>query len=122
MAKKFAMAKNTKRSPVKTEAPPTKRIKPAVVLDDIFFHKSQLKEGDQLVYYGRWQPLSMWEVVEFRSYYPGKIVGEIKVKRVPLIRHLSDVVTLRNTDTAEVRKVSFSYLSYSAIWRLPGAN
>jgi hypothetical protein len=95
-----------------------KRVKPEVVLDDIFFHKSQLHYGTRLIYYGRWEPLSIWEVIDIRSHFLGKEVGDVKVKKVNEIRYLSDSLTVRNIKTSETRQVSFSYLSYSAIWRL----
>lgn len=111
-----AMAKRIK-APASKHAQAT-RVKPAVILDDTFFHMSQLKVGDTLICYGRWQPLSRWVIVNFDSHYLGKTVGVIKVKKVNELRRLGDIVTVRNIDTQEIKKLSFSYMSYSAIWRL----
>ena len=54
----------------------------------------------------------------------GKIEGEIKVRKVNELRRLHDVVTVRNVATQEIKKMTFAYMSYSAIWRLEtkGAN
>lgn len=116
------MAKNVKRTAEKRGE--AKRIKPPVILDDIIFHMSQLRVGDTLVCYGRWQPLSRWQILKFDSHYVGKIEGEIKVRKVNELRRLHDVVTVRNVATQEIKKMTFAYMSYSAIWRLEtkGAN
>jgi hypothetical protein len=106
------------RKPKKVEKKKERRVKPEVVLDDVFFHKSQLTYGTALVYYGRWEPMSKWVVVDIKSHFLGKEVGELKVKKVNQIRFLSDILTLRNVETNETRTMNFSYISYSAIWRL----
>jgi hypothetical protein len=108
------MAKRTKKVQKKAES----RVKPEIVLDDIFFHKSQLNYGTKLVYYGRWEPMSTWEIVDIKSHFLGKEVGDVKIKKVNQVRYLSDSLTLKNTVTYETRILTFSYMSYSAIWRL----
>ena len=52
------------------------------------------------------------------SNFLGSRLGDIKLKKVNQIRYLSDVITLKSEETGEVRKMTFIYLSYSAIWRL----
>ena len=94
------------------------RVKPDIVLDNIFFHKSQLVPGVKLIYYGRWEPMSIWEIVEIKSHYLGKEVGDIKYKKVQKVIFLSDSLALKNVATGEIRTLTFSYMSYSAIWRL----
>lgn len=92
--------------------------KPDVILDDVFFHKTQLTPGVKLICYGRLDPLSEWEVVEMKSRFTGKTVGEIKTRKVMELRFLSDKIYLRNTKTNDVKIQTFSGMSYSAIWRL----
>lgn len=97
---------------------PARNPKPPVVLDDTFFHKTQLDFGTRLICYGRLDPLSTWEVIGIESHFLGKVVGEMKVKKVNQIRYLSDVITVKNVETGQTKKLPFSYMSYSAIWRL----
>jgi len=92
--------------------------KPPVILDDIFFHKTQLHFGSKLICLGRLNPRSMWEVIGIESHFLGENVGDVKLKRVNEIRYLSDIVKIRNIETKEVRRFSFASMSYSAIWRL----
>ena len=97
---------------------PERKPKPPVMLDDIFFHKTQLDFGTRLKCYGRLKLPSVWEVVGIESHFLGKYVGETQLKKVNQIRHLSDLISLRNLETGEVMKFSFAYISYSAIWRI----
>jgi hypothetical protein len=97
---------------------PTPRPRPPIIEDDIFFHKSQLHYGTRLIYYGRLDPMSIWEIVDIKSYFLGKVVGQYSLKKVPEIRHLNDILYFRKINTNETKKMSFGYLSYSAIWRL----
>jgi hypothetical protein len=108
------MARSVKKIKKQTE----RRIKPEVVLDDIFFHKSQLQYGTKLIYFGRWDPKSIWEVIDIKSHFLGKEVGDVKIKKVNQVRFLSDSLTVRNVKTQETRTITFSYISYSAIWRI----
>ena len=108
------MARNVKKIVVQVE----KRVKPDVVLDDIFFHKSQVAYGTDLVYYGRLEPLSEWQVVKIESHFLGKIVGEVSVKKTNEVRLLSDIITVQSSETGQKRQMSFAYLSYSALWRI----
>lgn len=92
--------------------------KPEVILDDVFFHKSQLDFGVRLKYHGRMNPESTWEVVGIESHFLGNDVGDIKLKKVNQIRYLSDMIKVKNVETGETKKLPFIYMSYSAIWRL----
>jgi hypothetical protein len=115
---KRAVSRSAKRSQQKPKSETPRRTKPALVLDPIFFHKSQIKPGVELVCYGRWEPLSEWELIEMSSTFLGNKVGVTKVRKTNEIRRLGDVLTLLNRATGQVKKLSFAYLSYSAIWRL----
>jgi hypothetical protein len=89
-----------------------------IYYDSIYFHMSQVKPGTKLVFCGRFQPKSTWIVLEIRSHYLGKVVGDIKVRKVNELRRIGDVVTLRNDNTGELIKRVFSYMASSAAWRL----
>lgn len=105
---------NRKVIDVKTEG----RQKPPVMLEDIFFHKSQLEFGTKLHSYGRLNLPQTWVVVGIQSHFLGKYIGEIQLKKVNQIRHFNDIISLKNEETGEVKKLPFAYISYSAIWRL----
>lgn len=98
-----------------------KQQKPPVVLDDVFFHVSQVKVGTVLTYMGRLDPRSQWKVAGIDTYSTSR--GRIEAKRASQAQHLSDLLTLRRIGgpgrKAEERRLTFSYCSYSAIWRLP---
>lgn len=100
--------------PVAAPPPPEKRI----ILDDIFFHKTQLKIGTRLAYYGRSDAMSEWQIVGITSHFLSKKVGQYRMKPVDEIRHLSDIIELQKVGSNSTRKMNFSYMSYSAIWRL----
>jgi len=106
----------TQRKIIDIKSEPQK--KPEVILDDIFFHKTQVDFGTRLHYYGRMNPMSTWEVVGIESYFLGNEVGDVKLKKVNQIRYLSDMIKIKNIETGETRKLPFIYMSYSAIWRL----
>ncbi len=97
---------------------PEPKSKPEVILDDIFFRKTQVDFGTRLHYYGRMNPMSTWEVVGIESHFLGTEVGDFKLKKVNQIRYLSDMIKIKNVETGETRKLPFIYMSYSAIWRL----
>ena len=95
-----------------------RRPKPPVVLDDTFFHKSQIEFGTKLLCLGRLTPNTIWTVIQIESHFLGVKVGEIKLKKVNQIRYLNDVITIQSEETGEKKRMPFIYLSYSAIWRL----
>jgi len=97
---------------------PESQPKPPPILDDTFFHKSQVEFGTRLLCLGRLTPNTIWQVTGIESHFLGTRVGDIKLKKVNQIRFLSDMITLKSEETGEVKKMSFIYLSYSAIWRL----
>jgi len=97
---------------------PESQPKPPPILDDTFFHKSQIEFGTRILCLGRLTPNTIWEVVGIESHFLGTKAGDIKLKKVNQIRYLSDVITLQNLETGEKKRMSFIYLSYSAIWRL----
>lgn len=90
--------------------------------DAIFFHAAQVCEGTEFVHWGRLAPGSRWRVVRITTYEPSKAEGSFKRKRVPAVTRLRDVVTLARLAggqlTNDYREGAFTYLSYSAIWRL----
>lgn len=97
---------------------PESQSKPPPILDDTFFHKSQVQFGTKLLCLGRLTPNSIWIVTNIESHFLGTRVGDIKLKKVNEIRFLNDLITIKSQETGEVRKMAFIYLSYSAIWRL----
>lgn len=97
---------------------PEPQSKPAPIMDDVFFHKSQIEYGTRILCLGRLTPNAIWRVTMIESNFLGSRLGDIKLKKVNQIRYLSDVITLKSEETGEVRKMTFIYLSYSAIWRL----
>jgi len=100
------------------QSEPVEQLKKPIVLDDIFFHKTQLHVGTRLSYYGRNDSMSSWDIIEIKSHFLGNTVGQYRIRKVEEVRHLSDIVEVRNIHTGQRRKMSFSYMSYSAIWRL----
>jgi hypothetical protein len=86
--------------------------------DEIFFHRSQIKPGVRLMYYGRREHGEVWEVVEVKTYRVAES-GRITSRTVDeIVRPTTDDVLLRRISTNETRLMSFYRLSYSAIWRL----
>jgi hypothetical protein len=85
--------------------------------DPIFFHKSQIKIDTRLRYYGRMAPNTEWRVVKIVTFSQRKGAA-VRRKHIDHVEHLSDDITLLKTGTNEVRVITFSYMSYSAIWRL----
>jgi hypothetical protein len=81
--------------------------------DDVFLHMNQVIVGLELIYWGRLDHGSVWQIVEIKSYS--------KSGRTSLVRSVQtykdDIVMLR-LGSNETHQVSFQYLSYSAIWRL----
>lgn len=79
--------------------------------DPVFFHKHQLRVGTALRYWGRRNPGSLWFVTGVYS------AGRVPRSEV-FAKNLSDLIRLKNHVTGEIRFRSFSYLSYSAIYRI----
>lgn len=95
---------------VETPAP-----KPAPVLDNIFFHKTQIKIGTRLWHMGRLAPNTVWVVTSIRTW--DAKTGRLRPS--DSVQKLSDDVYLRREDNRhDLRQGTFHYLSYSAIWRL----
>lgn len=89
--------------------------KPAPMLDDIFFHKTQIKIGTRLRYMGRLAPNTTWVVTSIRT--RDSKTGRLRPS--DSVQKLSDDVYLRREDNRrDLRQGTFQYLSYSAIWRL----
>jgi hypothetical protein len=82
--------------------------------DDVFFHKHRLRVGTALRYYGRSNPGGLWFVTGIFSTNKGRHVPRAEI----FPQTLEDLVRLKNHETGEVRFHGFSYLAYSAIWRL----
>lgn len=87
-------------------------------MDDIYFHMSQVGPGTKLLRCGRFEPRSIWEVLEIKSHYLGKVVGDIKIRRVLALRRIGDIVVMRNIETGEIRNRVFGYMASNAGWRL----
>lgn len=88
--------------------------KPAAIYDPIFFRKDDVQVGVELLYMGRLAPRTKWTVVEIKTDL-GRGHG---MKQVQAVRTLGDYLTLRSAG-GEIRRMTFSYASYSAIWQLP---
>lgn len=84
--------------------------KPAPIDDSIFFHKGQVRVGTRFIYMGRTDPNSVWTVTRIVDHHSRRT--KIECNR------LSDGVLFSNDETGERREAVFSYMSYSAIWRL----
>ena len=94
---------------------PSERVYPD---DDVFFHKGQIKIGTQLWHYGRLDPKSLWQVVKIMSYVFSNGMAT-KPRKVEIASKLLDTVYLRRIGSdIETRSVTFSTLSYSALWRI----
>lgn len=81
--------------------------------DNIFLHRSQINIGLELIYFGRLDHGSIWRVIEIKTYSPGG-----RATKVAHINSLGDTVVMLRRGSNETRQISFSYLSYSAIWRV----
>jgi hypothetical protein len=81
--------------------------------DDVFIHRSQIKIGTELVYFGRLHHGTKWRVVEIKNVSPGG-----RTTRVERIKHIDDIVVLVRIGSNETKQYGFCYLSYIAIWRL----
>ena len=85
--------------------------------DNVFFTKEQLTVGSQLQYFGRTNPGAIFTVTYIRSWRrSGK--GNYYATREEVVQRLDDIITVVASPGKDMRKFSFQYLSYSAIWRL----
>lgn len=80
--------------------------------DEVFFHKRQIAIGVVLNYVGRSEAGASWRVRAIATCQNGKWV------HVKVGTRLTDRVTLQRVGSTEMREMSLSYLSYSAIWRV----
>lgn len=85
--------------------------------DDVFFHKSQLKIGTELMKFGRIDHGSVWAVTAIYT-WAYNLRDEWHYVLATEVKHLYDEIVLVNNATGERHRVRFSALSYSAIWRL----
>jgi hypothetical protein len=86
--------------------------------DDVFFHKGQVRVGAVFRYVGRLDPNSLWRVTKIVS-YERVGVGEYKEMPATAVRRLDDNIYLvRDGAPSRTRAMTFSYMSYSAIWRV----
>lgn len=86
--------------------------------DGVFFGKSEVRIGTRLHYYGAVYPNSVWIVNSIYTwkrdgYPPNMVRSPVKMKDVVYL-------TLANKkgSPAIERRITFSSLRYSAIWRL----
>jgi hypothetical protein len=90
--------------------------------DPVFFTKTDVGIGSHIQYFGRTDPGSIWEVIGIKSYVRDEKTGLFKSSRLSYVRTLNDDITLRcvsdTPKTLRKRSLSFSSLSYSAIWRM----
>jgi len=83
--------------------------------DPVFFHKSQIRIGTKLQYFGRIDHGEVWEVTEIKTYRFAK-TGRVITRKVEVVEKLSDDIVLMRGNNW--RQVSFAYLSYAAVWRI----
>lgn len=87
------------------------------VADPIFFRKEDVRKGTRLFYHGA-SGHGEWVVNVITTTI--RQDGQLHDIEVDDVRVLSDVLTITRVrgGRPETRRVSFSYLRYSAIWRL----
>jgi hypothetical protein len=85
--------------------------------DDVFFHRSQIKPGVRLVFFGRINHGDVWRIHEIRSYATTP-QGRLLTRKLEVVEHLSDEVVIVDQVTNRVRNLRFATLSYSACWRI----
>lgn len=85
--------------------------------DPVFFHRSQIVVGKQIRCYGRRDPNSIWRVAKIATYVK-QPSGKLALRPTETIVHLDDQLWLERQGTGDKRQVTFSAISYSAIWRL----
>jgi hypothetical protein len=105
----------------------------AFMADPVFFRKEQLTIGTKLVYLGRTDPNSVWEVAKIHQNYSARNIFYEKVIRHRNIKtpetFLSLIFLRRISNSPQTKlkgyrkmghrlELNFGYLSYSAIWRI----
>ncbi len=89
--------------------------------DPIFFNKAQIIPGKtKLVCFGRIDHGKVWTVESIQSYYKKNGKLDTVAPRSNKVVHLDDDITLTagKGKNKQTRTISFSTLSYSAIWRI----
>jgi hypothetical protein len=87
-----------------------------VFTDAVFFHKSQVKTGSRFICFGRTNFHTTWVVNSITHIFSEK--RRMFQTKTAFVYALKDIVELRCEETGEFKKLRFSYLSYSAIYRL----
>ena len=91
--------------------------KPETYRDGIFFNKSDIKTGSRIIHYGRRASKTTWIIYDIWTFTGS---GRDRVRSsVADVRTLDDRLDLRCEETGERRTMSFTYLVYSSLWRLP---
>lgn len=84
--------------------------------DPVFFDKISASVGTRLSYHGA-TGRSEWEIFRIVTLIRDRGVHREEARAD--VRVLGDVIHLRRTDgPLEIRRATFGYLRYSAIWRL----
>jgi hypothetical protein len=83
-------------------------------VDPVFFRKHDLRVGTALRYYGRRHAGELLFVTGIFTSNQGRHVP--RAETFP--QTLDDLVRLKNHETGEVRFARFSYISYSALYRI----
>jgi len=81
--------------------------------DSVFLHRSQIRIGVVLTYFGRINHGQRWRVTEIMDYRTTD-----RGRKLEVVTQSTDAVTLVRIGSNQTRRISFMYLSYSAIWRL----
>lgn len=96
--------------------PVVKATKPEPRPDPVFFIKRQIHVGAHLIHLGRRQSPTTWVVTRIISHDTHG-----RPRRMHEVDYLSDRVYLKRANgpsSMAERSATFSYLSYSAIWRI----
>lgn len=86
--------------------------------DDVFFHRSQVSIGTTFFNMGRLDHGTVWTVTNIRTITGYGTNGYPRWKNVHSVQHLFDELMVEREGSNETRRLRFSNMSYSAIWRL----
>lgn len=81
--------------------------------DPVFLHKDQIKNGTELVCFGRLDHGSIWKVQEIY-----RLTATGRRYRIDGVERSDNKIVLVRVGSNESRTMTFINLSYSAIWRL----
>jgi len=86
-------------------------------VDDVFFHRSQIRKGVRLIWFGRTNHGDVYVVDEIRTLKVNRL-GNLKEIPVDACVHMTDWIVLKRIGSNQWITRSFAALSYNAAWRL----